>query len=62
MSQLNIRQFAKQEQADTEGPSGATIANPSNDSHNDRIPNESDDSDEGIQYLAPDETAIGKHC
>ena len=61
MSGLNIRQFAKEE------PSN----DPSNDSMDNQqvristlsevTANDSDDSDEGIQYLAPDhQTPCGK--
>ena len=58
MSGLNIRNFAKIEHSNGEAAS---------EGQQDRFQrqpeltgNESDDSDEGIQYLAPDQTLAGK--
>jgi hypothetical protein len=58
MSGLNIRNFAKVE------PSNGEAASEVQQDRIQRQPevtgNDSDDSDEGIQYLAPDQTLAGK--
>ena len=58
MSGLNIRQFAKVEPTNGED----TIGNQPDRSQRQQEANEpdSDDSDAGIQYLAPDQTPCGK--
>ena len=57
MSGLNIRTFAKVEPSDGENrASNQFIGNFSMQNRNE---NDSDDSDAGIQYLAPDDTPAG---
>ena len=56
MSGLNIRSFAK---AEPNGDVPDTAADQTNGSRVQPPQNDSDDSDEGIQYLAPDQTPSG---
>ena len=58
MSGLNIRQFAKVEISN--GEIGTDNQQVENQSLHETTGNESDDSDAGIQYLAPDDTPVGK--
>ena len=58
MSGLNIRSFAK---AEPSGDMPDLVSNQANGSRQQQAHNDSDDSDEGIEYLAPDETPRGKY-
>lgn len=58
MSGLNIRHFAKVEPLNGDATS---VVQQDRAQRQPEIPgNDSDDSDEGIQYLAPDQTLAGK--
>ena len=59
MAGLNIRSFAKVETTDSD--MAAPTNNQTNGSRQQQAENDSDDSDEGIQYLAPDQTPSGKY-
>ena len=58
MSGLSIRSFAKPE---PNGDVPDTVTDQTNGSRVQPAQNDSDDSDEGIQYLAPDQTPSGMY-
>ena len=58
MSGLNIRNFAKVEPSDE--ANGAHNQQVGTSCFQETAENDSDDSDAGIQYLAPDDTPVGK--
>ena len=59
MSGLNIRNFAKIEPS-SNGDAASEVQQDRFQRQPELTGNESDDSDEGIQYLAPDQTLAGK--
>ena len=58
MSGLNIRHFAKVEPSN--GDAASLVQQDRAQRQPETTGNDSDDSDEGIQYLAPDQTLAGK--